>query len=139
MSSKAPLLSQAEFYTKIGEPSLVLQLYKELSFEWMEELICWWFSIPEPQEWQVRCALQQTENQDVFLTLRTQSGKSLVLHALIIAQYVLRTSLMDRFLTIMCYPTIALMDDQVSFFALHQHNREIRFTSSTCRNRLLNG
>jgi superfamily II DNA/RNA helicase len=60
--------------------------YGKLSYEWMRELIRWWFKLNEPYNWQVNCPLHIMKKQDVILTSKTSSGKSIVLYTPIIAK-----------------------------------------------------
>ena len=76
---------------------------------WMCELIRLWFGFSEPRDWQIRCSLHLVQGNDVFLTSRTASGKSIIMLAPVIARQILQRP----YLAIAVYPTCSLMANQV--------------------------
>ena len=77
----------------------------------MEAIIRNWFGFASPKSWQIQNTLHLYHGTDVFLTSSTGSGKTILMLASVIAQ-----TITDRpHITLVVYPTHALMDDQVRF------------------------
>jgi hypothetical protein len=133
------LFNPTEYQKWLQQLRVHLKNFQGETSKWMTELIKFWFEIDEPRGFQVHqqtrnrsqtpgllegprcsgadsefadvdCALYIMKRQDVFLTSKTGSGKSIVMLAPIIGNQVLSR----QFLTICCYLTMALMNDQVS-------------------------
>lgn len=81
----------------------------EGSVEWIAEVIRT-FNI-EPTEWQSKYAHELFKSKDVFLTAETGSGKSTLVHAVILARQLLG----EPCRALVVEPTCALDKDQVSF------------------------
>ena len=98
------LLPNETYNVKINQLYNLLKPYTAGTGPWMSAIYEIWFSI-KPHQWQVNNALHLCQNQDVFITSRTGSGKSMLTLVLVIAQ-----RLLGRLhVAITVYPTCELM------------------------------
>ena len=78
--------------------------------EWMRVIFMEWLGIQTPHIWQIENSLHLCQGTDVFITVKTDSGKSALTLAPVIARH-LRN---EAHVAIVVYPTEALISDQVS-------------------------
>ena len=86
-----------------------LKLYSEGSTPWMEKVITTGLGYASARDWQAPNACHLYNGTDVFLTTKTGSGKSVLIHAPILARMVS----CKPHIGIAVIPTRALMDNQV--------------------------
>jgi superfamily II DNA/RNA helicase len=96
-----------------------LRIHSEGSITWMEKVITTGLGYTSARDWQAPNACHLYNGTDVFLTTKTGSGKSVLIHAPILARMVSR----KPHIGIAVIPTRALMDNQVRIVCkLHMGN-----------------
>ena len=104
-------LTPKEYNQKINKLQDNILLLTPCSKEWMTAIFQQWLHILNPHPWQIKHSLSLCNNQEVFITSRTGSGKSTLTLAPIIARQVLK----NPYIAIAVYPTEALITNQVRF------------------------
>ena len=79
------------------------------SEDWMNAILQNWLHIPTPHPWQIEHSLHLFWSQEVFITSKTGSSKSVLTLAPVIARKIAKKSHM----AFAIYPTEALIIDQV--------------------------
>src|SRR5258708_30244078 len=87
-----------------------LKLYSEGSIPWMEKVITTGLGYTSARDWQVPNACHLYNGTDVFLTMKTGSSKSVLIHTPILAHIVSCKPHIGNAII----PTCLLMDNQVS-------------------------
>ena len=86
---------------------------------WMEAMIQIGFNIDKPHAWQPQNLSRiQSARKDTFLTSKTGSGKSILIHGSILADRIIEPT--RPTLALVVEPLRALMDDQVSSYHIHK-------------------
>jgi superfamily II DNA/RNA helicase len=103
-------LKRNEYDNKLDEFRQSLEQFETRSEEWMGVIFREWLAIQTPHPWQISFSLNLFKGQEVFLTARTGSGKSILTLAPVIARKIAKKD----HTAVVVYPTESLIIDQVS-------------------------
>ena len=121
----ASLLKHKEYDNRLDELRQSLGQFETQSEEWMVAIFKEWLGIQVPQLWQISHSLNLFKGQEVFLTAKTGSRKSVLTLAPVIAQRISRKA----HVTVVIYLTESLIIDQVStciqYYYAHTNQIEI--------------
>ena len=106
-TTSSPNHNEYDFELMEFQQSLVQ--FKDKSEDWMNAILQNWLLIPTPHPWQIECSLHIFWSQEVFITSKTGSSKSVLTLAPVIAQKITKKS----HIALAIYPTDALIIDQV--------------------------